>query len=86
MVIPFDVGFGNTLGICTETNWQVWIPFIYTPSGWSGLIPLDKAFKFVVIPAQGEVRWEKGENRIIRLSSESDIDQVRETVSRLPEF
>lgn len=69
VTIPYDVGFGNTLGIRAEPNWNESVRFTHTPAGWKGQVPLGKAFKFVLILAQGEVRWEKGENRYMRESS-----------------
>ncbi len=61
--IPNDVGFGNTLGICSETSWGMpWgttVPFAWTPDGWIGKVPYDKRFKFVIMSQDGTVTWEK---------------------------
>jgi hypothetical protein len=60
-----DVGYGNTLGYCSEINdWKS--PFklhcITEESGkliWTGLFPLNRLFKFVTIDSHGKIKWEK---------------------------
>jgi hypothetical protein len=60
-----DVGYGNTLGYCSEINgWKT--PFklhcIRGKSGapmWVGSFLQCTAFKFVLITAKGDVQWEK---------------------------
>jgi hypothetical protein len=59
------VGFGNTLGYYSEINdWKT--PFklhcIRGKSGapmWIGSFPESQAFKFVLINAKGDIKWEK---------------------------
>jgi hypothetical protein len=71
-----DVGYGNTLGYCSEINgWKS--PFklhcIRGKSGapmWIGSFPRHALFKFVLINAKGDMQWEKinGNRRLIDAS------------------
>ena len=68
--IPYDVGFGNTLGVRSELSWQTTEAFTWTPQGWAGRIPMKKEFKFVIVSNTGEITWEKREtNRFLHEES-----------------
>jgi WD40 repeat protein len=78
--IPYEAGYGRTLGYQSELAWGTTIPFSWTPEGWKGTVPLGKEFKLVIKHASGQVRWEKREeNRKVDpkdLDSLSDLNNV----------
>jgi F-box-like len=65
--VEIDVGWGNTLGYCSEMNdWKS--PFkLHCVMGiagqpvWTGLFPKEYRFKFVLIDAKGRITWERAE-------------------------
>jgi hypothetical protein len=86
-----DVGYGNTLGYCSEINgWRS--PFklhcITGTSGnsiWVGLFPKDEVFKFVKIDSKGKLKWEQIEgNRRIFDSPFSGHCSLQESYTKLP--
>jgi hypothetical protein len=68
--VEIDVGWGNTLGYCSEMNdWKS--PFrLHCVKGeagqsvWTGLFPKEYRFKFVLIDAKGGITWEQ-DNRFL---------------------
>ena len=64
VTINFDVGFGNTLGICCEPDWEKQ-PIVLSNAGndWSGNIPTGKNWKFVILKDSQVINWEMTEDR-----------------------
>lgn len=56
-----DVGFGNTLGIRFEPEFNESVPFEWSQEvkGWVGRVPVGKKFKFVKIHENSSFAWEE---------------------------
>jgi hypothetical protein len=56
-----DVGYGNTLGVCSNiNNWEKPFKFLcMSKSTWFGIVPFSHCFKFVKINKKREITWEK---------------------------
>ncbi len=64
VILNYDVGFGNDLGICCEPNWdKAPIAFTHNGTGWSGQAPAGKNWKFVILQNGQVSKYENGENR-----------------------
>lgn len=60
-----DIAAGSTLGICYAPSWaDKPHAFINSEKGWTGQIPVDTEWKFVIIDNAGKVlKWETGLDR-----------------------
>jgi hypothetical protein len=70
-----DVGYGNTLGVCSSVgNWEKSVKFLcMNKSTWFGIVPSYSSFKFVKINKKGEITWEK--NGFSELKSRYDSNR-----------
>lgn len=79
--VNFNTGFGYSLGIRVDPNWEAPIPFEYGEgNNWKGEVPVERDFKFVIEPSEekarrGETaRWEKREKN--RFLKQGDQDRL----------
>jgi hypothetical protein len=55
-----DVGYGNTLGICFEPEWDKQpLLFTHNGEGWTGRVPVGKDCKFVIVQNGKIDQWEE---------------------------
>lgn len=72
VTINYNVGFGKTLGICCEPNWNK-EPIIFSNAGndWSGEVPAGKNWKFVILKNEQVILWELGKDRNCEAKTDS---------------
>ncbi len=66
--VNHDVGYENSLGICTGLNWNDTEQFVYDDimHQWKGNLPHSVEFKFVILNKERDIiAWEKGNNRTL---------------------
>jgi hypothetical protein len=65
VTVAYNVGFGNTLAVCSEPEWNKPVAFItHHGDEWTGQVPTEKESKFVILNKDYQIsKWEQGQNR-----------------------
>ncbi len=63
VTVSYEVGLGNTLAIRGEPDWSINVHFTKNENGWTGQVPVDCDWKFVILQNDRVIKWEKGGNR-----------------------